>query len=171
MRFIALALLLAGCAVPSSPRVGDTGTVIVRPLPQAPQAKCNPECAGAIPVTRLDQHYVTVYRTVVPVTAGSTMLVIAQVEVTNDLGYTIGLGRYLQRTLNGSTVLVNRPNMANVTSQMHHESLVLPALDEIEADGEATYELIMYAVSPYVIDGDFIRVEQNYGGLAVRSIK
>lgn len=172
MKLIAVLILTSICSAGcSAERYGDTGSVISRPLHPPPDASCDPECVGKIPVTRLIQERVATYRTRVAATSGSTMLVIAQAEVTNDLGYTVGLGRYIQRTLNGSTTLVNRPNMANITSQMHHESLVITAFDEIEESGEATYELVLYAVSPYVMDGDFIRVEPNYGSLEARKLK
>lgn len=160
----AFLFLTMGCA---APKVGDTGSVIVRPLPRV-REPTGPELASYVPVARMNGEHIVIYRVTAEVTKGDWMLVVAQAEVTNDLGYTVGLGRYLKRTLNGAEKYVTRPNMANVTSQMHHESLQMVGYDEVEEDGAATYELVLYAASPYVIAGDYLSVEQNYGSLAVK---
>jgi hypothetical protein len=92
-----------------------------------------------------------------------------QAELTNDLGYNVGIGRYVVRTnssVSTTGVRVIKAVMSNVTPSEHHEVLIHTGAEEIQENLSGVYyNVVIYALSS-AGDGD-LKVEKGHGELIV----
>jgi len=91
----------------------------------------------------------------------SKVLILAQFEVTNALGYNVGLGRYIARS---DGKIISRATMDNVTPDMHHRVVNIGVWDDSPLES-AVYYLVCYAASTAAKPGAKIVIEQGYGFL------
>ena len=107
--------------------------------------------------------------------AGTIVDIKFQAELTNDLGYVVGIGRYVVRTLSPvstSGVKVIKAVMSNVTPSEHHKVLVHAGAEEIREDFSSVYyNVVIYAIFPGHRDLEArkkkLKVEKGYGELIV----
>lgn len=104
---------------------------------------------------------VTIHWLDVPTRTGDKVLVTAQFEVTNPNPYAVGIGRLIQRS---DGALIIPAAMDNVTPQMHHSVITMAGWDAAPIPN-ATYSVVVYAVSTAAISGHAVRIEQGYGFL------
>lgn len=106
----------------------------------------------------------------VDVLAGDTIIGLGQFEVTNDLGYTCGVGRSIIRAASavattGTTLRPGRQAMDNVSPERHHIINVAQVVDVVASSGTVYYNMLANAVSGSG-SGNLI-VEQGYGSLTL----
>jgi hypothetical protein len=92
-----------------------------------------------------------------------------QAELTNDLGYNVGIGRYVVRThspLATTGVKVIKAVMSNVTPIEHHEVLIHTGAEEIQENLSGVYYNAVILALSSSADGD-LKVEKGHGELIV----
>ena len=92
-----------------------------------------------------------------------------QAELTNDLGYNVGIGRYVVRThssLATTGVRVIKAVMSNVTPSEHHEVLIHTGAEEIQENLSGVYYNVVILALSSSVNGD-LKVEKGHGELIV----
>jgi hypothetical protein len=110
-------------------------------------------------------NFQTVYSVTIPnVQMGNVIDCNAQVEVTNNLGYTVQIDRVIAYgTVNDSYPVSDQPITAgNVTSDMHHLPINWNWRVK-NASGTVTISLDLAAASTSAGTGAYVTVEQGYG--------
>jgi hypothetical protein len=135
--------------------------------------------AATLPVDLASDTYRTMLRVVVPAAAGDLLDVDARARVTNDVGYTVGIGYHLwaydadsgQGTA-GPWWRIGSLNGDNVFSPRHHMPLHTSTVYQVPADWPAGHRIVVVlradAHSTAWKAGDTITVDQLYGQLTVR---
>ena len=136
--------------------------------------------ASSIPVDLPSTTPVRVMRIVVPVAAGDVLDITAEGRVTNDCGYTIGVGSRLQwyDVDDGAPwphawpwTQIGTPTGDNVTPARHHMPLTLTRVYQVPADWPAGHRMVINlmvdAHSTAWQAGDTLTVD-DYGQLVVR---
>ncbi|HEY9475615.1 MAG TPA: hypothetical protein VIS06_17420 [Mycobacteriales bacterium] len=136
--------------------------------------------AASIPVDLPSTTPVRVMRVVVPVTAGDVLDITAEGRVTNDVGYTVGVGSRLQWYDVDDGVpwphvqpwtQIGTPTGDNVPPQRHHMPLTLTRIYQVPADWPAGHRMVVNlmvdAHSTAWKAGDTLTVD-DYGQLVVR---
>lgn len=138
-----------------------------------------------LPVDLSTSTWRTMMRQVVPVAAGDILDISCWARVTNDLGYTVGVGWHLWAydCDNGlgtaGTWWKISPSLGdNVTSTRHHMPLHIGVVHQVPADWPVDpdtgnpHRIVVVlradAHSTAAVDGDTLTVDQTYGYLAVR---
>jgi len=166
-------LALAACGtLPGSP-------VTTAPLALAGISATDQVVATTLPVDLSSETWRTMIRQVVPVTAGDVLDVEAWARVTNDTGYTIGIGWHvwaydLDSGLgsSGPWTRISPLDGDNVPPTRHHMPLAIDTVYQVPADWpaghRATVVLRADAHSTAAVSGDTVAVDQEYGHLTVR---
>lgn len=92
---------------------------------------------------------------------GQKILINAQFEITSELPFAVGIGRYIKRS---DGARINPATMDNVILSTHHKVANISVIDPSPIPN-ANYELMIYAASSGARNGDVIRLEQGYGFL------
>jgi hypothetical protein len=103
----------------------------------------------------------------------SLVEVFFQAEVTNNLGYNVGVGRQIIRTTSATATSgtgVNKAVMSNSTPAEHHYVLVHFGTEEIGTAGLSNvyYSVPVWCVSTSAQPGHTLRLEPGYGELIVK---
>ena len=107
------------------------------------------------------------YRVKVSGKAGDFVSVCGQVEVTNDLGFNVGIGMALIRTPDPSAVTGTNlmpAVMENCTPDVHHKVFQPSAHDVLPEDGEFYYSLIVWGASSW--GSGAITIEDGFGKIS-----
>ena len=135
----------------------------------------NGELVTTIPVNKTGTARDVVYS--IPVGdlgPGDTLLIQAEYEATNNLGYNVMLGSYV--TLADSPTAtsgrdITEANTFNVTPDMHHGVPVkVGSLAVTEPLTDQYVNLISYSAAYLAAPGATLRIEQDYGHLVVTVI-
>lgn len=135
--------------------------------------------AATLPVDLATNTFRTMLRQVVPVNAGDMLDVGAFARVTNDCGYTIGVGWHLAAydvdnpPATPAEWLKISPSLGdNVTKDRHHMPLHIGVAYTIPADWPVGHRITILlradAHSTAAVPGDTLTVDQTYGYLSVR---
>lgn len=92
-----------------------------------------------------------------------------QTELTNNLGYNVGVGRYVVRThspVSTTGVRVIKAVMSNVTPNEHHQVLIHVGAEEIQEDLSGVYYNVVIYADSTAGDG-VLKVEKGHGELIV----
>lgn len=95
------------------------------------------------------------------VSADKKVLLLSQFEITNPNPYTVGIGRFVQRS---DGKLIAPATMDNITPQMHHGVYNISVIDNAPLP-DAQYYVVVYAVSTAATPGAVVKIEQGYGFL------
>lgn len=107
------------------------------------------------------------YRVKVSGKAGDFVSVCGQVEVTNDLGFNVGIGMMMIRTTDPTAVTGERMMpavMENCTPDVHHKVFQPSAHDVLPSDGEFYYSLIVWGASSH--GSGSITIEDGFGKIS-----
>lgn len=131
-------------------------------------------------VDQYSDTYATLLRVVVPVNAGDTLDVTGWGRLTNNLGYTVGVGYHLwvydvddgvpyaEKTWTRISPLKGD----NVTPQRHHLPIDVSCVWQVPADWPAGHRIVVVfrvdAHSTAWTPDDYLTVDQGYGILSVR---
>lgn len=139
--------------------------------------------AGSIPVDLSTDTPVTLARIVTNfLTAGDLLEINAWARVTNDVGYTVGIGWYIkgyEYTLPGVVnplFAIESMNGENVTpnGDMHHMPLHWSGLWEVPPEYDGKRIVLNFRVDAHSTAwqaGDTITVDQGYGSFTVKHLK
>lgn len=132
--------------------------------------------ATTLPVDLPTDTWRTMIRQVVPVAAGDTLDVLAWARVTNDVGYTVGVGWHLWvydcELGTSSTWTKISPSLGdNVTSTRHHMPLMISAVWAVPVYWPEGHRVVVVlradAHSTAAVSGDTLTVDDGYGALTV----
>lgn len=131
-----------------------------------------PERIAQIPIdnTYAPASQKVIFEKTITLDAGQVPEVVCQVEFNNIYTYTIGVGRYVLRTVNGVDSFIFPAVMANLSPTEHHEVLNFNMYDEQLIVTEPTtvrYQVKAYAVASYASAGNYLEVVPNYGKMQV----
>jgi len=103
----------------------------------------------------------------------SLVEVFFQCELTNDLGYNVGVGRQIIRTTSAASTSgtpINRAVMSNSTPAEHHYVLVHFGTEVVGTTGltNVYYNVPLWLVSTSATSGATMRLEPGYGELVVK---
>lgn len=109
--------------------------------------------------------------------AGDVMLIEGQFEITNDLGYTVGIGRNILRAsgpggataTGGDILLPSLSAMDNVDVNRHHHIVNFSAHDVCPANGQFFYNVTAWAVSTG--GSGNLAIENGYGRISAVRIR
>lgn len=135
--------------------------------------------ASTLPIDLSTSTWRTVIRQVLPVSAGDTLDITAWARVTNDVGYTVGVGWHLwvydcdSGLGTAGTWWKISPSLGdNVTKDRHHMPLHISMVHAVPDDWPKDHRMVVVlradAHSTAAVDGDTLTVDQTYGHLAVR---
>lgn len=131
-----------------------------------------PDTTANVTTVSVNGSYVVVYSVqVTGLAAEDIVYVVGQYEVTNDLGFVVGVGRVLLRAASASATTgtaIMPAVMDNVTPDMHHKADQIVAMDT-GMSGTVYYNLVLNAVSSY--GNGNLTVEQGYGKLQAMVLK
>lgn len=121
--------------------------------------------APAVPVKRIAA------RVKVSGLAGDKFIVTAQAELTNDLGFNVGIGSDLIRIkhvnddsrLNVTGARLKHDVMTNLTPDIHHLVIDKAGLDVLPSDGDFYYSLIVWGVA--TAGSGTVAIEENFCGI------
>jgi hypothetical protein len=102
-------------------------------------------------------------------TSGTIVDIKFQAELTNDLGYNVGVGRYVVRThspVSTTGVRVIKAVMSNVTPNEHHQVLIHTGAEEIKENLSGVYYNVVIYANSSAGDGN-LKVEKGRGELIV----
>ncbi len=160
-KLLLLALAFSSCARFSSQDLDPDKHHPKEPL-ACVEAK---ELVDRLYVDNTQQSKAVVRRQTIQTEANKLYFVNIQVELSNDLGFTVGVGSYL--STNGVNVM--HPTMSNITSDQHHDVFQLVAV--VNGTGEpVTFEYTMYVVSYSQQPGDYIIVEPCYSYMEITKL-
>lgn len=107
------------------------------------------------------------YRVKVCGVAGDVVSVCGQVEVTNDLGFNVGIGMMLIRTTDPSSLTGTKlmpAVMENCTPDVHHKVFQPSAHDVLPGNGYFYYSLIVWGCAS--AGSGAITIEDGFGKLS-----
>ena len=133
-----------------------------KPLKQPTKCSAAVEQTSKIPLDNTQKNKALVFKSHLK---KGLYLVIMQFEVSNEVGYTVGIGRQL--LLNGKNVIP--AVMDNVMPEEHHKVIQVESI--VNVNMESDLELYATAVSYSTIPGDFITIEQCYGYMQIQKLE
>lgn len=103
--------------------------------------------------------------------AGDKFIITAQAELTNDLGFNVGIGRDLIRIkkvddnsrLATTGTQLKHDVMTNLTPDIHHLVIDTAAIDTLPSDGDFFYSLIVWGVA--TAGSGNVAIEENFCGI------
>lgn len=171
-----LSLLLASCSSvgDGGSRERDGGGRSDGSRPCRHDTGANSELVTHLPVDTFasDVNKRVVYSQKLELVEGQLLLAVAEVQMTNDLGYNVFVASQLLLAAGPDEVKgkeITAANGRNLTPDMHHDQQTRSGTYEVAGsdEGERYVNFVVWSAGSRASNGDLLTVDQGYGQLSV----
>lgn len=174
---VVLSLLLGACSAPEDTKsrdsTGGTGHYDrLRPVHRDTGNHSELVAQVSVVPRATEASKRVVYSQKLELAEGQVLLVVAEIQVTNDLGYNVFVASQLVLAGEPDDVKgkeITAANGRNLTPDMHHEQQTKSGTYEVASadEGPRYLNLVVWSAGSQASSGDVIAVDQGYGKLSV----